>query len=162
MYIFFKNNYYAIFFVNLHSNLKKMKLKKRIFNLLHQLLPYVLYKKISFSQDGEDMVLASFYEGIKKYKGFYIDVGAHHPLRFSNTAFFYKKGWRGINIEPTPDLFKYFPRLRKNDINLNIGIGNGEKLIFYIFNEGAINTFDPLLADERYNDTSNNYFIKEK
>jgi len=125
-------------------------------------VPSLLYRKKAYSQDGEDMVLASFYEGKKKYKGFYVDVGAHHPYRFSNTAYFYNKGWKGINIEPTPDLIAPFQRLRKRDLNLNIGIGNGEKLLFYIFNEGALNTFDQDVAMQRHNDTSNNYQIIEK
>ena len=27
-----------------------------------------------------------------KKEGFFVDVGAHHPIRFSNTFLFYKKG----------------------------------------------------------------------
>jgi hypothetical protein len=78
----------------------------------------------------------------KKTKGFYIDVGAHHPFRFSNTALFYKKGWQGINIEPDPSLIKNFNKYRTRDINLNFGVANEEKdLNFFIFNEPAFNTF---------------------
>lgn len=138
-----------------------MNYKKTILKLLHQSVPSFLYKKNAYSQDGEDMVIASFYEGIKNYKGFYIDIGAHHPYRFSNTAYFYNKGWKGINIEPTPDLFKPFLKYRKKNINLNVGIGNGEKMTFYVFNEGALNTFDKDLAYSRNNDKSNNYKIIE-
>lgn len=115
---------------------------------LDKVAPGLLYGRRFYSQAGEDMLLSLYYEG-KKHKGFYVDVGAHHPYRFSNTAYFYKRGWRGINIEPTPSLFKAFPRRRRRDINLNVGIGNGEKLTFYVFNEGALNTFDPALAKER-------------
>lgn len=136
-----------------------MNYKKTILKLLHQSVPSFLYKKNAYSQDGEDMVIASFYEGIKNYKGFYIDIGAHHPYRFSNTAYFYNKGWKGINIEPTPDLFKPFLKYRKKDININVGIGNGEKMTFYVFNEGALNTFDKELATQRNDDISNNYQI---
>ncbi|WP_211321611.1 hypothetical protein [Pedobacter cryoconitis] len=53
----------------------------------------------SYSQEGEDMIYRSCFENRKHYKGFYIDVGAHHPYRFSNTVHFYQNGWRGINIE---------------------------------------------------------------
>ena len=41
------------------------------------------YHQMSFSQEGEDMVLARLFVG--KNHGFYVDVGAHHPQRFSNT-----------------------------------------------------------------------------
>src|ERR1700687_2725090 len=86
----------------------------------------------SYSQEGEDMVINSFFEGKKKYKGFFVDVGAHHPYRYSNTLFFYRKGWRGINIEPTPGATKLFNTFRRKDTNLNIGISDKkEKLTFY-------------------------------
>ena len=58
------------------------------------------YQK-SYAQEGEDLILYRMIYG-KIDKGFYVDVGAHHPKRFSNTYFFYRKGWRGINVEPMP------------------------------------------------------------
>jgi len=113
----------------------------------------------SYSQEGEDMVLRSFFEGQKNYKGFFVDVGAHHPYRFSNTLHFYQKGWRGINIEPTPGAIKIFNRFRSRDINLNIGISDRkDKLTFYCFNEPALNGFSKELSEER-NSTSKKYHI---
>lgn len=95
------------------------------------------------------MVLKSFYENKKGYKGFYVDVGAHHPVRYSNTYYFYKKGWRGLNIEPTPTAITPFNILRSRDINLNVGVGSAHKtLTFYCFNEPALNTFSEELALE--------------
>jgi FkbM family methyltransferase len=136
-----------------------------MFNLKKLLLKYLpvnyFQTHTSYSQEGEDMVLRSFYEGQKNYKGFYVDVGAHHPSRFSNTNYFYKKGWRGINIEPTPGAIKPFTIFRKNDINLNIGIsGVKDKLTFYCFNEPALNGFSREISEER--NTSKKYkIIKE-
>ncbi len=107
-----------------------------------RVLPSKYYSKQSFSQFGEDMLLAAFYEEKKRHKGFYVDIGAHHPLRFSNTAYFYKIGWKGINIEPTPNLMPAFNRYRQRDTNLNVGIADEAKeMIFYKFNEPAVNTF---------------------
>jgi len=126
-------------------------IKKVIFKIAHYCFPQLLYRKISYSQDGEDMMLQTYYETKKHYKGFYVDVGAHHPYRFSNTAYFYKKGWRGINIEPTPTLFRAFQRHRKRDINLNVGISaSNTTMPFYVFNDQALNTFDEQLAQERH------------
>jgi FkbM family methyltransferase len=108
------------------------------------------------------MVLASFYEGKKGYKGFYVDVGAHHPYRFSNTNFFYKKGWRGINIEPTPEGIKAFNIFRRRDINLNIGIsGKSGKLLFYCFNDAALNGFSKEVSEDRNNRPNKYKIIKE-
>ena len=118
---------------------------------------YFKYQK-SYSQDGEDVVLAAYYHGKKRYKGFYVDVGAHHPVRFSNTWMFYRRGWRGINIDPTPDSMRPFRLLRRHDINLEIGIGaQPTQLVFYCFNEPALNTFDQTVARER--DTGKPYRV---
>jgi hypothetical protein len=64
------------------------------------------YATKSYSQEGEDMILNRIFEG--KCQGFYVDIGAHHPRRFSNTYFFYKHGWTGINVEPNPDVVRIF------------------------------------------------------
>ena len=133
------------------NNFKKFLLKN---------LPVYYFQSVkSYSQEGEDMVLRSFFEGKKRYKGFYIDVGAHHPYRFSNTLFFYKHGWRGINIEPTPNAIKAFNFFRRRDINLNIGISSKkDSLTFYCFNEPALNGFSKEVSEER-NKTSDKYEI---
>lgn len=104
----------------------------------------------SYAQEGEDMIYRSFFENRKKYKGFYVDVGAHHPYRFSNTLYFYQHGWRGINIEPTPGAARLFNILRRRDINLNIGISKKDgEMPFYCFNEPALNSFSPEYSDSR-------------
>lgn len=111
------------------------------------------FKKTSFSEEGEDLILNSFLN--KKTNGFYVDVGANHPYRSSNTALFYRKGWRGINIEPTPSVFKLLKFYRKRDINVNVGISNQEcSLMFHSFNWPGYNTFDEALACIRLNENS--------
>ena len=113
----------------------------------------------SYSQDGEDMILKALFEQRKGYKGFFVDVGAHHPVRFSNTKYFYNKGWKGINIEPTPDAIKAFKLFRKRDINLNIGVGPQKgKLTFHCFNEPALNSFSKEVS-ERVDRESEKYKI---
>jgi FkbM family methyltransferase len=122
-------------------------IRNKLFDLFY---PEKKYFRQSFSQDGEDMVLNAFYEGRGRHKGFYVDIGAHHPYRLSNTAFFYRKGWKGLNIEPTPSLIKAFYKHRKRDVNLNIGVSDSNsKLTFYEFNEPALNSFDKEMSLER-------------
>jgi FkbM family methyltransferase len=103
---------------------------------------------ISYSQEGEDRVLSRFLEGRKS--GFYVDVGAHHPRRFSNTYYFYAQEWRGINIEPSPTAITLFGQLRPRDINVMLGVAEtpGE-LTYYQFDDPALNTFDKALMQER-------------
>lgn len=106
------------------------------------------YSSVSFSQEGEDLILGRIFE--RKENGFYVDVGAYHPVRFSNTLYFYKKGWRGINIEPRPGALELFNSLRPRDINIQVAVSNSNKeLDLYIFNEEALNTFSPELAEQR-------------
>ena len=82
--------------------------------------------------------------------GFYVDVGSHHPQRFSNTYRFYLRGWNGINIDPLPGSKIRFDALRQRDINIEVGISDhpGE-LTYYSFQEPALNTFDPKVAGSR-------------
>lgn len=115
----------------------------------------------SYSQEGEDMVVRSFYENFKKYKGFYVDIGAHHPYRFSNTKYFYSKGWSGINIEPSPEAMPLFRFFRRRDVNLNIGISSADKeLTYYCFDEPALNGFSKKLSEERNHPNSKYHLIK--
>lgn len=93
----------------------------------------------SFSQEGEDRLLSRLIDGHDP--GFYVDVGAHHPTRFSNTALLYSMGWHGINIDPTPGSRPEFDRLRPRDINLEVGIGKPGLATYFIFDEPALNTF---------------------
>lgn len=107
------------------------------------------YAMKSYSQEGEDMILAKVF-GEKKTPGFYVDVGAHHPKRFSNTHYFYKKGWRGINIDAMPGSTKLFEKIRPRDINLEIAISDKKQVLtYYVFNEPALNSFSKELATER-------------
>lgn len=103
---------------------------------------------LSFSQEGEDGVLQRIFE--RKALGFYVDVGSHHPQRFSNTYRFYLRGWKGINIDPLPGSKARFDALRGRDINLEVGISDcpGE-LVYYSFKEPAFNTFNPDVAKSR-------------
>lgn len=121
---------------------------------------YFIYSR-SYSQEGEDMILKGLFAQ-KDYKGFYVDVGAHHPVRFSNTRYFYKRGWKGINIEPTPSAMKAFHTFRKRDINLNIGIGSEKgKMKFFCFNEPALNSFSEEVSRKLHAESSKYKIIQE-
>ena len=113
----------------------------------------------SWSQEGEDQILRRIFE--QQSTGFYVDVGAHHLKRFSNTFFFYKRGWQGINIDAMPGSMALFNRARPRDTNLEIGIGTEEsQLDYYVFNEPALNGFSKELSQER-NDANSEYQIQK-
>jgi FkbM family methyltransferase len=101
----------------------------------------------SYSQQAEDLHIQRYFG--TRGQGFYVDIGAYHPFQYSNTQLFYSRGWRGINIEPNPDQFAFFPQYRPQDTNLNLAVGDaGETLTYYCFNEPAINSFSKPHADD--------------
>jgi hypothetical protein len=107
-----------------------------------------VYARRSYSQEGEDLVLERLFE--QQQRGVYVDVGAHHPFRFSNTCLLHRRGWRGINIDALPGSMAAFARFRPGDINLEVGVDTeAGTLQFHLFEEPALNTFDAALADER-------------
>jgi FkbM family methyltransferase len=82
--------------------------------------------------------------------GFYVDVGAHHPDRFSNTRLLRDRGWRGINIDGTPGSMEAFRRARPDDINVEAIISSdGEPHEFFEFDEPALNSVSRALSTER-------------
>jgi FkbM family methyltransferase len=114
---------------------------------------------LCYSHEGEDIILQLFLQN--RPKGFFVDVGAHHPTRFSNTYLFYIKGWRGINIEAMPGSMTLFNKLRPEDINIEKPISDkAEPLTYYIFNEPALNTFSSEEAAKK--DGLRDYKVKEK
>ncbi len=111
------------------------------------------HSNLSYSQYGEDILIDSILNKIKfKENGRYIDVGAYHPFKFSNTYKFYLKGWNGINIEPTPYKTELFEFSRGRDINLNVGISLEEiDKDLYIYEENAYNTTELNRVEELKN-----------
>ena len=96
----------------------------------------------SYSQEGEDLVLARILGNLNIKEGFFVDIGAHHPTRFSNTYYFYSRGWRGINVDALPGTKKLFENMRPRDITVECGVGAKKgTLKYFAFNEPALNTF---------------------
>ena len=117
------------------------------------------FSRKSYHQEAEDLVLVENFPKLKN--GFFVDVGAHHPFRFSNTLALYKRGWRGINIDPLPGTMKKFKKHRPRDINLELGIADKPgNLTYYMFDEPALNSFDLELSYQRCKTT--NYKIIEE
>jgi FkbM family methyltransferase len=125
---------------------------------------YDLFGKRSYSQSGEDVVV----DGIlnKRKNGFYVDIGAFHPKVFSNTYLFYKRGWRGVCVEPNPEAKWKFKMVRPGDVFVNVGViprtqetlpagrqvknsrTQNDELTYFVFDEGATNTFSAEVTEE--------------
>ena len=104
---------------------------------------------LTFAQTGEDLIIANLFNQMGKRRPSYLDIGAHHPIRISNTALLYLRGSRGVNVEANPHLIGEFIRLRPGDVNVNIGVSDvaGEMTFYMIDEYSGRNTFDQTVAE---------------
>tara|TARA_Y100000768_G_scaffold185353_1_gene138772 strand:- start:2391 stop:3053 length:663 start_codon:yes stop_codon:yes gene_type:complete len=106
-------------------------------DLIKKIIHLFIIKK-SYSQDKEDIFLIELFKDLKK--GFYIDLGCHHPKRFSNTYLLYKRGWSGINVDANYSTILLFNLFRKRDKNIRALINtNSVSVFYYKFNDSALN-----------------------
>lgn len=115
-----------------------------------------VHRRFSYSQYSEDLLIEDLIG--HKETGFYVDIGAYHPYRYSNTYKFYEKGWKGINIEPTPEKIELFNEFRKRDINLNIAVSDvkGQGQLF-LYQQSEYNTMSEETMLEREQVSINPY-----
>jgi len=101
--------------------------------------------KKSFSQCGEDMIIDYVFRLRGVEMPTYLDIGSFHPWILSNTAYFYERGCRGINIDANPENIESFIKHRPGDINLNFGVGdrNGEAK-FYVMKDRTLSTLSKI------------------
>lgn len=71
---------------------------------------------ISYAPNGEDVLLRRALGHVTD--GFYLDAGAADPVMGSVTQAFYARGWRGVNLEPSPALHARLAAARPADVNL--------------------------------------------
>jgi FkbM family methyltransferase len=76
---------------------------------------------ISYSQNQEDVVLFRLVQLVPE--GFYVDVGAAHPVLDNVTYALYEAGWRGINIEPMKREADLLREVRPRDITCQVAAG---------------------------------------
>jgi hypothetical protein len=106
-------------------------------------------KKKTYSMNEEDIFINKYF---KKKTGFFVDVGAYHPLELSNTYLLYKRGWNGINIDISSLSVDYFNYIRPDDININIAVTEKKsiKTIFYQKKKSPLNTLNFKLASKHF------------
>ena len=121
------------------------------FRMLHNI--YIknnfFIKKKTYSMNKEDVFINNYF---KKNIGFFVDVGAYHPLELSNTYLLYKRGWNGINIDISSLSIDYFNYVRPDDINVNIAVADKKsiKTIYYQKKKSPLNTLNSKLAKKHF------------
>jgi FkbM family methyltransferase len=112
------------------------------------------FGKISFAEQGEDLIVESIFARLKIPLRTYLDIGAYDPMVASNTYLFYGKGCRGVLVEPNPAMCGMLKRFRPRDTVLGVGIGATEQAAadYYILSDAngdlsPLNTFSKEEAD---------------
>ena len=105
---------------------------------------------ISYSLNHEDVLLNRVFGG--RTNGYYIDVGANHPVNGSVTKHFYDLGWSGINIEPNPLLLQELQVVRPRDVNLGVGLADvpGRLTFHAVIEDSGLSTFSAEQAEQHH------------
>ena len=99
----------------------------------------------SFSQEGEDLIIQRILKdnNIKFKDLFYLDIGAGHPLKYSNTFYFYIRGSKGISVDAFEKSISLHRIFRPNDISYNLLLGyNDEINNYYRYKQSELNTMN--------------------
>jgi FkbM family methyltransferase len=94
------------------------------------------------SQFGEEKKISKLFD--KNFKGTYVDLGCFHQVRSNNTFQFYKKGWKGLNIDLNPLTIDLFNFARPLDTNICAAISNKNinKKLYFLGDLDSKNTLD--------------------
>ncbi|MDC3376511.1 FkbM family methyltransferase [Candidatus Nanopelagicales bacterium] len=84
----------------------------------------------SYSQFGEDAVINRLLDGERRK---YLDIGAGHPVRYSNTYSFYRRGWSGILVEPLAQNVQHASDVRPRDSIVQAICGRDDGAMVEIF-----------------------------
>ena len=99
----------------------------------------------SYAQNREDVILNRVFRDVKD--GFYIDIGAYHPIIASVTNTFYDRGWSGVNVEPG-SVFEELERARPRDVNLKAAVVDHDGEISFLESPQDPGTSQVLLEDQ--------------
>ncbi len=92
-----------------------------------------LFRRPSFSQLGEDGILQAIVKLCPNIPKNYVDVGANHPAKFSNSFLFYIRGLRGVTIEPNPALVELHRVLRPEDTQVCAAVSDNSRDVDFLF-----------------------------
>jgi len=103
---------------------------------------------ISYTRNFEDVMIGRALKAIEH--GFYVDVGASHPVADSNTFALYERGWRGLAIEPQTVFNALWQQHRPFDKLLNVAVSNasGEMTLYKPSDYGQMATLSVGLAQD--------------
>ena len=120
---------------------------KKIIDYISIFKRKIKYQKTSYSFSGVDLIIDYIFKN--KKNGFYLDIGAQHPVSNNNTFMLFQRGWEGINIDLDKKNIDLFNIARPNDLNLNLAISDSEEEVdlFFYHDSSPINTLNKNVSD---------------
>lgn len=108
-------------------------------------LPLGRSVRLSYGYTGEDRLIESLLKPLITQNGFYVEVGSNEPRFISNTFLLYRRGWRGICIDPNEALIQKHHRIRPRDRAVCAFVAHeSQDLEFIQFSNNVLSTADPL------------------
>jgi FkbM family methyltransferase len=97
----------------------------------------------SYAQCGEEVIVSDLFKFLNISMPTYLDIGAYLPVFGNNTYLFYRRGSRGVLVEPNVDLVPELRSTRPGDVVLNVGVGVTEERSadYYCLSIPQMNTF---------------------
>ena len=134
-----------------YSHLPSWLENNRLFRFFFLIRKIFITKRVfrHFGQFAEDVTIGRLFP--KSYKGFFVDVGCFHPVKYNNTYALYRRGWRGINIDIDSIKIDGFRIARPRDTNIAAAVSTTEGEVT-VYSDGfySLNTtLDPKYAAER-------------
>jgi FkbM family methyltransferase len=100
----------------------------------------------SYAQNLEDVMLWRALGHIEN--GFYIDIGAQHPVIDSVSKAFYERGWRGIHVEATLAYAELLRTARPDELVIQAALSDRHGVMtFYLVPQTGLSTGDELVAN---------------
>lgn len=112
----------------------------------------------SYSQFGEDRMIEYF---TACSSGTYVDVGANHPVLYSNTYKLYLKGWKGLCIDANKALIALHRRLRPQDESVEAVVSTSLTPVDFYFHRNSNLISGIGSAGGNWPRTTNNCTVKQ-
>lgn len=103
---------------------------------------------MSYSQNGEDLIIKKYFDSLKIDKGCVLDIGANDGITLSNSKLFIDNGWEAHLIEPSTSYGKIIELYEENE-NVsfyNFGIGTTDAIVEFFESGSILNNGDKNLV----------------
>lgn len=101
---------------------------------------------VSYAQNYEDVAL---WRALSRVEGgFYVDLGAQHPITHNVSKAFYERGWRGIHVEPVPTYAAQLQHDRPEDSVVAKAVADRRgRMTLHVLSESGLSTLDKAAAE---------------